>query len=163
MSVIETHLVQGSVHLKAPFTKEPKELILHPFQASMVVLFNDADEISVAEMMERLNLSEEDVVRTVSSLAHAKATILKRKKMDGGEDGGGEREKGKEKPGGRKKPSKTDVYVINWGFTDKFRRCARLTAPARTNSWCPHSYVPSWHLSGFLGTLAVIFLPTNAK
>ena len=64
---------QGHVNVAATFKGKKKEFVLHPFQAALLMLFNDADDISVADMLERLNLGEEDVVRTVSSLAHAKA------------------------------------------------------------------------------------------
>ena len=106
--------MQGVVVVKAPFTKEPKDLVLHPFQASLIVLFNDFEEISIGDMMERLNLPEEEVVRTVSSLS--KANILKRKK-DKEKDEGEDKKK-------KKAPAKTDVYKVHWAFTNKLRRCA---------------------------------------
>lgn len=102
--------LQGTVIVKAPFKKEAKELILQPFQASLLILFNDTDEMSVADMMERLNIPEVEVVRTVSSLAHGKEKILLRKKGAGGED--------KEK----KKPTRVSIYTVNWSFTSKYHR-----------------------------------------
>ena len=75
--------MQGHVNVAATFKGKKKEFVLHPFQAALLMLFNDADDISVADMLERLNLGEEDVVRTVSSLAHAKHQILKKRKPPG--------------------------------------------------------------------------------
>jgi hypothetical protein len=83
--------------------------MLQPFQAAMLMLFNETDEISVADLIERLNITEDDVIRTVSSLAHSKEKILMRKKVEG-ED--------KEK----KKPNRESVYTVNWSFTSRYHR-----------------------------------------
>ena len=105
------------MHVKAQFKKEAKELVLVPYQAAILALFNDAAELSIGDMMERTNLEEADVVRSVSSMAHAKHHVLKRKAAADAE--------GKAK---KSKPGKADVYFVNLDFTDKLRRCARSSA-----------------------------------
>jgi Cullin family len=121
--------MQGSVTVKSTLPKGVKDLILHPFQAAMLDLFNDAPELSLVDMMERLNLPEEEVARTVSSLAQAKHQILKRKESGEKGDKGQKGEEGKEKvkDDKKRKPVKADVYLVNEAWTDKLRRCsARL-------------------------------------
>lgn len=58
-----THHTQH-MHAEFPF--------LNPFQAACLLLFNDTLEMSFGEVMERLNLPEEDTIRTLHSLSCGK-------------------------------------------------------------------------------------------
>lgn len=69
-------------------------------KAAALLLFNEADELSYAEVRQRLNLPEEDVTRLLHSLACAKYAILKKE------------------PEG-KALSKTDRFAFNADFTDR--------------------------------------------
>ena len=56
----------------------PIEMHISPFQASCLLLFNREDTLSYKEIAERLNLPDEDVRRTLHSLACSKYKILKK-------------------------------------------------------------------------------------
>lgn len=97
----------GSCNLKGYFTKRPIELQLSTLQAALLLLFNDADELSYTEIQERLNLPDEDLSRMLHSLACAKYKILLKE------------------PEGRT-ISKADKFKFNAAFTD---RMARIKVP----------------------------------
>lgn len=91
---------QGTCVLKGNFKARPVEMVLSTLQAAALLLFNEADELSYAEVRQRLNLPEEDVTRLLHSLACAKYQIL-RKDPEG------------------KALSKTDRFAFNADFTDR--------------------------------------------
>lgn len=82
-----------------------------PYQAALLMLFNDEDEISFEDIRSRLQLSDEDTMRTLGSLACSKANILL---VVGQEDP-------KKRP---KKLKKDDSFKVNWNFTDRLVRYA---------------------------------------
>lgn len=66
----------GMCNLKANFDARPVELILGTQQAACLLLFNDAEELTFTDILQRLNLAEDDTGRTLHSLACAKYKIL---------------------------------------------------------------------------------------
>ena len=134
--------VQGQVTVKGHFGPGARDLVVAPYQAACLMLFNDTPELTVGDMMERLNLPEDDVVRVVSSLAHAKHHILKRKKDDG--DDGAKDEKKEKKDKKEKRPDKSTTYYVHWGWSDKMRRCA-VWRVIQVRGFAAHACsAPSW-------------------
>ena len=82
---------------------KPVELHVSPFQASALLLFNKEDTLSYGDIATALNLPDEDVRRTLHSLACSKYKILKKS------------------PEGRT-VSASDSFSYNPGFTDRARR-----------------------------------------
>lgn len=76
------------------------------FQAAALLLFNNDEQLSFAEIKERLNLPVEDLVRILHSLSCAKYKILL--KNPGEEQ--------------NKTINERDVFKFNQKFTDKFKR-----------------------------------------
>lgn len=93
----------GTVQLAARFDPKPMELVITPFQAAVLLLFNDAKTLSWAEIKTAINLPDEDVTRALHSLTCAKYKILSKS------------------PEG-KTISQQDTFSVNWAFTDKMRR-----------------------------------------
>ena len=62
----------GSATVKANFDTRPIELVLSTQQAACLMLFNDAEELTLPEITERMKIEEEDTLRTLHSLACAK-------------------------------------------------------------------------------------------
>jgi cullin 1 len=93
----------GMCHVKAAFTAKPIELQISTFQAACLLLFNETDSLTFEEVKERLNLPNEDVIRSLHSLSCAKYKILTKipegKTIDAG-----------------------DVFSFNAKFTDRLRR-----------------------------------------
>lgn len=94
---------QGTCVLKGNFKPRSIEMVLSTLQAAALLLFNEADELSYAEVQQRLNLPEEDVSRLLHSLSCAKYKIL-RKEPD------------------TKSLSKSDRFAFNAEFTDRMKR-----------------------------------------
>ena len=93
----------GMCHIKASFDAKPVELIVSTFQAACLLLFNEAESLSYEEVRDRLNLPDDDVMRSLHSLSCAKYKILSKT------------------PEG-KVISKTDTFAFNNKFTDRLRR-----------------------------------------
>jgi cullin 1 len=93
----------GTLTVKGSFKTKPIEMHISPFQASCLLLFNKEDTLSYKEIAERLNLPDEDVRRTLHSLACSKYKILKKS------------------PEGRV-IADTDSFSYNENFTDRARR-----------------------------------------
>lgn len=70
----------GTTSVKGNFTQKPIEMQLSAFQASCLLLFNEAgvDALSFSEIRDRLNIPDEDVKRTLHSLSCSKYKILKK-------------------------------------------------------------------------------------
>jgi len=94
---------QGTAVLKGNFDPKSLELVLSTLQAATLLLFNEAPELSFAEVQEKLNLQEEDVVRLLHSLSCAKYQILAKE------------------PAG-KTINKNDKFRLNVKFTDRMKR-----------------------------------------
>ena len=93
----------GVLTVKGNFAAKPVEMHISPFQASCLLLFNREDTLSYNEIVQRLNLPDEDVRRTLHSLACSKYKILKKS------------------PEGRT-IADTDSFSYNGAFTDRARR-----------------------------------------
>ncbi|KAM7204013.1 Cullin domain containing protein [Naviculisporaceae sp. PSN 640] len=94
--------------VRAQFNRGPKELLVSAFQAVVLVLFNEAEEkhdgvLSYQQIATSTGLSDDDLERTLQSLACGKARVLTKH------------------PKGRD-VNKTDTFTVNKAFTDpKFR------------------------------------------
>lgn len=66
----------GMCHVKASFDAKAVELIVSTFQAACLLLFNEAESLTYAEVRDRLNLPDDDVMRSLHSLSCAKYKIL---------------------------------------------------------------------------------------
>ena len=93
----------GVLTVKGNFAAKPVEMHISPFQASCLLLFNREDTLSYNDIVQRLNLPDEDVRRTLHSLACSKYKILKKS------------------PEGRT-IADTDSFSYNGAFTDRARR-----------------------------------------
>lgn len=71
--------VDGSCMVKARFPKGEKILNLSLYQTIVSVLFNDADEISYSDIVEGTGIGEQDLKRTLLSLACGKVRILQKR------------------------------------------------------------------------------------
>merc|ERR1712216_1066754 len=90
----------GVLTVKGNFAAKPVEMHISPFQASCLLLFNREDTLSYNDIVQRLNLPDEDVRRTLHSLACSKYKILKKS------------------PEGRT-IADTDSFSYNGAFTDR--------------------------------------------
>merc|ERR1711915_736485 len=79
------------------------ELIVTTDQASALLLFNASERLRYSEIKSQLNLTDEDIVRLLHSLACAKYKILN-------------------KEPNTKTVAQTDYFEFNAKFTDKMRR-----------------------------------------
>ncbi|KAL5711512.1 Cullin-1 [Ranunculus cassubicifolius] len=93
----------GSCNLNGKFDQRPIELIVTTYQASLLLLFNDAEKLSFPEIRDQLNLTDDDVIRLLHSLSCAKYKILN-------------------KEPNTKTISQKDMFSFNNKFTDKMRR-----------------------------------------
>eukprot|EP00955_Chlamydomonas_euryale_P100747 365303-Chlamydomonas_euryale.AAC.34 len=93
----------GMCHLKANFDTRAMELILGTQQATCLLLFNDADELTFSDIVQRLNLAEDDTGRVLHSLACAKHKILLKEPAN-------------------KTIGKTDKFMFNNKFTNVSKR-----------------------------------------
>jgi len=93
----------GTCNLKANFDPRPVELILGTQQAACLLQFNDSEHLTFSEVQQRLNLCEDDNMRTLHSLACGKYKILL-------------------KDPASKVISKTDKFSFNRKFTNAQRR-----------------------------------------
>nr|XP_022915121.1 cullin-4A [Onthophagus taurus] len=66
----------GHCVLKAQFKTSLKELVVSLFQALVLLLFNDADELSYEHVRAVTNIEDGELKRTVQSLACGKARVL---------------------------------------------------------------------------------------
>ncbi|KAH7654986.1 E3 ubiquitin ligase Cullin 2 component protein [Dioscorea alata] len=68
----------STCNLIGHFDKKSIELILTTYQASALMLFNDAERLSFEEIMIQLNLDKDDLVWVLHSLSCSKYKILKK-------------------------------------------------------------------------------------
>lgn len=95
--------VDGSCVVKAHFPKGKKILNLSLYQTIVTVLFNDANEISYSDIEQATGIGEQDLKRTLLSLACGRVRVLQK------------RPKGP-------RVDKTDTFVFNKGFEHKQTR-----------------------------------------
>ncbi|XP_043477502.1 cullin-4A isoform X2 [Leptopilina heterotoma] len=93
----------GHCVLKAWFQQGNKELQVSLFQALVLILFNDADDLSLEEIKAATNIEDGELRRTLQSLACGKARVLQKN------------------PRGRD-VSDNDRFVFNADFTNKLFR-----------------------------------------
>ncbi|KAG9223485.1 hypothetical protein CCMSSC00406_0006977 [Pleurotus cornucopiae] len=89
----------GTATLKGRFDPGPKELSVSLYQAIILLMFNDVDEISFADIKEQILLEDAELRRTLQSLACGKLRVLK--KVPPGRD-----------------VADTDVFRFNADFSD---------------------------------------------
>jgi len=66
----------GHCNLKANFKSGSKELQVSLYQALCLLQFNECDEITLEELKERTNIDDEEIRRTLQSLACGKARVI---------------------------------------------------------------------------------------
>eukprot|EP01018_Ginkgo_biloba_P007037 Gb_00939 [translate_table: standard] len=93
----------GTCNINGKFDVRPIELIVTTYQAAALLLFNASENLSYVDIKSQLNLTDEDVVRLLHSLACAKHKILL-------------------KEPNTKTVVPTDNFEFNPKFTDKMRR-----------------------------------------
>lgn len=93
----------GNCNIVAKFDTKTIELVVTTYQAALLLLFNEFDRLSYAEIVTQLNLPADDAVRLLHSLSCGKYKIL-------------------EKEPSNRTISPSDVFQFNNKFTDKMRR-----------------------------------------
>ncbi|DBA80768.1 hypothetical protein WJX77_001890 [Trebouxia sp. C0004] len=97
------HNSLGSCVMRAHFTKAVKELSVSLFQAVVLMLFNDVDSLSLADMRDASGIEDKELRRTLQSLACGKIRVLNKE------------------PKGREVDD-SDVFHYNSGFTHQLFR-----------------------------------------
>ena len=103
----------GQCVLKVNFEGGKKEVVTSLFQALVLLLFQEVDELPVAAVAQSTALEEGDLVRTVGSLCHRRAPLL-RVRRAGRAPGAEDSPAADESPGSRL--DRDDVVVFNRGF-----------------------------------------------
>ncbi|KAG2482358.1 hypothetical protein HYH03_018708 [Edaphochlamys debaryana] len=93
----------GSCVLRAAFPRGLKELSVSTFQAAVLLLFNDADSLSYADIAAGCGLEAKELKRTLQSLACGKVRVLTKE------------------PKGRE-VSESDTFAFHTGFSEKLFR-----------------------------------------
>eukprot|EP00850_Spirogloea_muscicola_P018689 SM000174S03344 [mRNA] locus=s174:178867:184366:+ [translate_table: standard] len=93
----------GTCNIIGKFNAKPIELIVSTYQAAVLLLFNSTDRLSYADIKNQLNLTDEDIVRLLHSLACAKHKLLS-------------------KDPNTRNVTVNDTFDFNANFTDKMRR-----------------------------------------
>ncbi|GMH34701.1 hypothetical protein BSKO_02562 [Bryopsis sp. KO-2023] len=93
----------GNCTVRGSFDKQTLDIVLNTLQAAVLLAFNQAEMLSYNEVKERLNLQDDDVMRSLHSLSCGKYKILLKD------------------PEGRL-INKNDVFRLNVQFQDKMRR-----------------------------------------
>lgn len=93
----------GTCHLSGNFNARSVELIVTTYQGAALLLFNNAERLSYSEIKSQLNLSDEDIIRLLHSLACLKHKILI-------------------KEPNTKSVTQSDYFHFNANFTDKSRK-----------------------------------------
>ncbi|XP_004294382.1 PREDICTED: cullin-1-like [Fragaria vesca subsp. vesca] len=93
----------GTCNLIGKFEPKPIELVVSTYQGALLLLFNHADRLSFSEISTQLNLTNEDLVRVLSSLSCAKYKILI-------------------KEPNTKTVTADDTFVFNSKFNDRMRK-----------------------------------------
>jgi len=93
----------GTCNLVGNFNARPLELIVSTYQGAALLVFNSAKKLSYSEIKSELNLSDEDIIRLLHSLACAKYKILTKEPST-------------------KTVTQSDYFKFNANFTDKSRK-----------------------------------------
>jgi cullin 1 len=93
----------GTCNLIGIFDQKTIELIVSTSQAAVLLLFNDADQLSYSEIAAQLNSNNDDLVKLLCSLSLKKYKILV-------------------KDPNTETISPNDIFSFNFKFTDKMRR-----------------------------------------
>ncbi|XP_059076285.1 cullin-1-like [Cryptomeria japonica] len=93
----------GTCTVEGRFIAKTIELVLSPYQASLLMLFNESERLSFDDIKSQLKLEDDDVTRVLYSLACSKYKVLL-------------------KEPNTKKISPTDYFVFNSEFTDNSKR-----------------------------------------
>jgi len=96
---LEWHHALGTATLKARFSAGQKELSVSLYQSVVLLLFNEATELSYADILDYTRLEEKELCRTLQSLACGNKKVLKKRPV--GKDVGDQ-----------------DVFYFNADFTD---------------------------------------------
>mmetsp|Transcript_2777 Transcript_2777/g.6446 ORF Transcript_2777/g.6446 Transcript_2777/m.6446 type:complete len:722 (+) Transcript_2777:364-2529(+) len=72
----QTHT--GTAEIVCHFKKGKKLLAVHTFQMVIIMLFNDADKYTYAEILKKTKIPERDLRRHLLSLAHPKVKVLRK-------------------------------------------------------------------------------------
>ncbi|KLO17574.1 Cullin-domain-containing protein [Schizopora paradoxa] len=89
----------GTAQMHAQFKAGSKELTLSLYQAVILLMFNDQNVLSYNEIKENTGLNDEELKRTLQSLACGKKKVLKKKPVG-------------------KDVNDTDEFIYNADFTD---------------------------------------------
>jgi len=68
----------GTAEVRATFEKGKKELLLHTYQMSILLLYNNSLNFTYEEIKKATNIPEQELERHLLSLAHPKVRILKK-------------------------------------------------------------------------------------
>ncbi|GIL64270.1 hypothetical protein Vafri_18269 [Volvox africanus] len=93
----------GTAVVRGNFQSRAIEMQMNTLQAALCMLLNDMDELTYAEVQERLRLPDDDLQRLLHSLVCAKYKIIKKEPES-------------------RTISKTDKFSFNHEFTDRLRR-----------------------------------------
>ncbi|GFH16576.1 CULLIN_2 domain-containing protein [Haematococcus lacustris] len=93
----------GSCMVKGNFDAKPIEMTMSTMQATVCLLFNDAEELSFEEIKQRVNLQDDDTLRLLHSLSCGKYKLLNKEPAT-------------------KTINKADKFRFNNKFTDRMRR-----------------------------------------
>jgi cullin 3 len=66
----------GQAELRCTFESGKKELVCHTYQMCILMLFNDGDKLSFAEIQSLTNIPADELTRHLLSLAHPQVKIL---------------------------------------------------------------------------------------
>jgi cullin 1 len=93
----------GTCNISGKFDNTKIEMIVTTYQAIILLLFNDHDKLSYAEIKSKLNLTDEDVAKQLHSMSCLKYKILV-------------------KQPNTKMVANTDIFEVNPNFTSKSKR-----------------------------------------
>jgi cullin 1 len=93
---------RGTCNVMGKFYDEPIELIVTPYYAILLLLFNSSQKLSYLDIKSQLNLRDEDLIRVLHSIVCGKDKILLKDPMT-------------------KEISACDSFEINYSFTRKIK------------------------------------------
>ncbi|KAL6205497.1 hypothetical protein ACLB2K_022756 [Fragaria x ananassa] len=100
----------GNCSVRGNFEPKSIELIMSAYQAALLLLFNNSETLSFSEIVTQLNLTKDEVHRTLHSVSCAKYKILV-------------------KEPNTKTISQSDTFTFNSKFTDRLRKIRVTPVP----------------------------------